>query len=663
MKRTVTASTTTTAAPLDKCLECKTRGPAAFLPCGHVVLCLFCADAALASMSPCCPTCQLRYVDFIAVPPTTPSKLAKLIAANLDEDSKPTRPRRKSNDFHNNTSNNNGTTSASAESDSQLPFHEQLRQSPTFAQARDLYARGMSLLGDGASACTTPVIERPPTADGLPPVIPPKSSEAFKLFVQSAGLGFPFSQFMVAIMLQGGIGCQANQELSLKWLKKAATGELALAMIQLAQMYNSGTGIYKDLHKMSRLYRKAATTERSFALASYGYCVLFGHGVEQDFELAREVLLAANNAGDRRKSLLYLGLIFFSGLGVPVSPKNAFEYFFLAASSGDSMAQHWLSRCYANGLGIKESQVDAAKWAQKAAMGGLAVAQHDIGCRYMAGTGVAEDVSLGFSWTEKAADQCHIGAVVSLAFYFANGQGTTKDEDGAAACQALARQLLEEAPHKLEMGECLEFGEGSDRNVDAAKVWYRDAALSSTYAEFALSRHGEASPRATGVKKNSTKKTEVAATEDSSSSNKSRSSLTMMRPRSKSASASKTAPAVVIVPLPAVTVSATLSDSLSSLTGTSSSKTIKPKVGKMRTRSISNGDMTEASFATLGKIAEDAEGEVRAGKDGKAAKRPKSVSVQFKRSASSEILKAFSSKKTRFVPLEISTNFAAVAIN
>ena len=671
MKRTISTSTTTTTTASSSsasttttspCLECRSRPARAFLPCGHISLCLQCGDHLLTTVSSC-PACQLRFVDFIVVPAQDPSKLVELIntaaaaAANTkkdNRDSPPPPPALKAGD-------SSSSTTSSTSSPADVPAHEQLLQSPAFAQARDLYAKGMELLGDGASACTTPVLEKP----HLPVEVPTtKAAEAFKVFVQSAGLGFPFSQFMVAIMLQNGVGCTANEELALKWLKKASAGDLALAQVQLAQMYSSGKGVYKDLAKMVKHYRKAAVTERAFALVSYGYCLLFGHGTDHDFEGAREVLLAACNAGDRAKAHFYLALIYFNGLGVPVSPKNGFEHFLLAAGEGDAPAQHWVSRCYASGTGTKESQAEAAKWAMKAAEKGHAGAQHSIGCRYMCGNSVTEDQALGMMWIEKSADQNYVGAVISLSFYFAHGLGTDKSEEDTEVCAAMAKELLEQPIHKLEMGECLEWGEGSDRNVESAKAWYRQASVSSQYAEFALIRHGEAG------KKKKSKKAELA---ESSTSN---TSLTMVRPRAKSASGnsarpdiSKLQPATSAAPVTDAAahtltstsaVSVPVASAAASVATTTSAKPEKEKKSsKLRRMSAGSSSNLNPLTSKTSDEGADATGE---------KKKKKIISIQFKRHASSEAIKKDDaggsgkdgSKKSRFVPLEVTTSTPAV---
>ena len=650
MKRSTSSSSMAT------CTECRTRPARAFLPCGHNPLCLNCADNLLTTMTPTCPTCQLRFIDYITVPlsasSAASSETAKLLQMVVSTKESPS---------SSSTSTASTPSSSSPVPHADLPPHEQVLQAPTYAQARDLYAKGMALLGDGASACSTPVLEKPAAIAGATgvPEVPTKAADAFKVFVQSAGLGFPFSQFMVAIMLQSGVGCTANEELALKWLKKASSGDLALAQVQLAQMYSSGKGVYKDLAKMVKLYRKAAVAERAFALVSFGYCLLFGHGVDQDFGAARELLLAACNAGDKAKANYYLALIYFNGLAVPVSPKNGFEYFLLAATNGSHpAAQHWVSRCFASGTGTNESQAEAAKWAMKAAERGHAAAQHDLGCRYMSGNGVPVDQKLGASWTEKAADQNNVGAIISLAFYFSQGQGTDQSEEDAEACRQLAKGLLDEPIHKLDMGECLEWGEGADRSVDSAKEWYRDASITSTHAEFALSRHGEESKRALR-KAQKQASAAAAATAAAAAGHPVPITVTMstgFRPRSKSAAmtrpdaatlSSASSPAVLATGSSPAPPSSSGKPTASSSSSLGSSPQKPKKLFRMRRSSAGH-----SSAPNLSEIREDISGE---GSDPTlparkfSFRKPRTLSFQFKRSPSTEALKNVAVvKKTRF---------------
>lgn len=83
--------------------------------------------------------------------------------------------------------------------------------------------------------------------------------EAFRLWRQLALEGDTRARFNVALMYETGVGVQADQTKSAKWLRDAATQGLAQAQASLAMKYAFGKGVpQSDREAVASLQRGAA---------------------------------------------------------------------------------------------------------------------------------------------------------------------------------------------------------------------------------------------------------------------------------------------------------------------------------------------------------------------------------------------------------------------
>ena len=84
--------------------------------------------------------------------------------------------------------------------------------------------------------------------------------------------------------------------------------------------------------------------------------------------------------------------------------KKAFRLLSSEAKEGNSESQYLLGTLYFDGLGVKSSPKDAVIWLKRAVDKHHAVAAHMLGKIYMSGTGVPTDVDKGVYYM-KLADQ------------------------------------------------------------------------------------------------------------------------------------------------------------------------------------------------------------------------------------------------------------------
>jgi TPR repeat protein len=100
-----------------------------------------------------------------------------------------------------------------------------------------------------------------------------------------------------------------------------------------------------------------------------------------------------------------LGMMFYTGRGLPKDDSKAAYWFQNAAEQGSDFAQNNLGVMYYEGQGVRKDYAKALYWYQKSAAQGNAFAQYNIGELYEKGQGVAKDKTQATYWYQKAADQ------------------------------------------------------------------------------------------------------------------------------------------------------------------------------------------------------------------------------------------------------------------
>jgi len=173
-----------------------------------------------------------------------------------------------------------------------------------------------------------------------------------------------------------------------------------------------------------------------------------------------------------------LAKLYMNGQGAPKSPKQAAEWYALAAKGGSREAQSNLGKMYFNGVGVPQDFKAARKWLELAANDGEALVllgriysdglgtDRDyskaidafrradergtdtkiiIGILYsQGGFGVEKNFTQAKKWLEMAANQKNALAQCALGFvYFEGGHGLKKDLDKAKKCINAAKPVLE----------------------------------------------------------------------------------------------------------------------------------------------------------------------------------------------------------------------------
>jgi len=205
--------------------------------------------------------------------------------------------------------------------------------------------------------------------------------------------------------------------------------------------------VAKDETEAVKWYRKAAEQNHAVAQHNMGCCYAWGQGVDKNYvEAVRWFRKAAgqNYAPAQRD----LGVSYLEGHGVAKDYVEAVKWYRKAAEQSDAAAQTSLGYCYAGGQGVTKDEVEAVKWYRRAAEQNEAVAQYDLGNCYVKGQGLAKDYVEAVKWFRKAAEQGDTDAQTILGSCFVLGQGVAKDYEEGYKWMLLAAAQGDESAKK-----------------------------------------------------------------------------------------------------------------------------------------------------------------------------------------------------------------------
>lgn len=204
------------------------------------------------------------------------------------------------------------------------------------------------------------------------------------------------------------------------WFAKAAEAGNAQAMTELVRLYETGSGVSRDMAKADEWRNRATARSDAVKLERVWKMALAGStrwmkagsppGTVGAFrpgnpggvpELAALTRAAENGDGQAQT---VLAALLATGDGLARDDAAAIGWFEKAADSGDGTALAVLGELTALGWGgLKKDEAAAARLMEKAALDGVVFAQAQWGSMLMEGKGVKKDPAKGLSWLVKAA--------------------------------------------------------------------------------------------------------------------------------------------------------------------------------------------------------------------------------------------------------------------
>lgn len=194
------------------------------------------------------------------------------------------------------------------------------------------------------------------------------------------------------------------------------------------RMYENGIRAYeiKNYTEAAKWFRLAAEQGYAKAQSNIGVMYYTGQGVPKNYsEAVKWFRLAAGQGHDYAQ--LSLGLMYNNGQGVPKNITEAAKLYRVAAEHGNAPAQFALGWMYANGNGVPSDNAEAVKWFRLAADQGNAFAQFSLGVMYNSGQGVQKNYADALKWFHLSAEQGEARAQAGLGAMYGLGQGVTKN--------------------------------------------------------------------------------------------------------------------------------------------------------------------------------------------------------------------------------------------
>jgi len=118
---------------------------------------------------------------------------------------------------------------------------------------------------------------------------------AYKLFLQSANMGYARAQYNMGVLYPKVIPIKQNKQKSLKWLEMASQQNLPEAIYMLGRLYEEGREIKKDIKKALGYYVRAADLGEKRALERIKKEPL----LKKDLKLRKKGLVATKKSNHR----------------------------------------------------------------------------------------------------------------------------------------------------------------------------------------------------------------------------------------------------------------------------------------------------------------------------------------------------------------------------
>lgn len=217
--------------------------------------------------------------------------------------------------------------------------------------------------------------------------VPKDVKKAFELMKSAADQGYPDAMGGLGYFYSVGVAVKKDDPQAAEWFRKGAEKGSAKAQLNLAKMLlagNAGASVSgeRDPVKLRdeglQWLKKAADQELPEAALAYGSILYFGdQGVTKDYGKAASYLKVAAEAGNPDARNL-LGNQYELGLGVPVDPAAAEQWFRKAALQGQVKAQSNLGRILGPLGETRETRIEALAWLMIASGQGEVTAEKSL---------------------------------------------------------------------------------------------------------------------------------------------------------------------------------------------------------------------------------------------------------------------------------------------
>lgn len=156
-------------------------------------------------------------------------------------------------------------------------------------------------------------------------------AEAIKL---SAQAGFADAQAIYGQMLLDGDGVDSDPVQAIRWFRKAAGQDHAMAINMIGRCYDLGWGVEVDKARAAQWFKAAADRGLDWGQYNLATLLALGQGIAEDRMAALELFRKAAAQGNA-KALNFIGSFYEDGWVVDRDMETAAHYYAEAAQGGD----------------------------------------------------------------------------------------------------------------------------------------------------------------------------------------------------------------------------------------------------------------------------------------------------------------------------------------
>ncbi|MBS1169899.1 MAG: hcpD 1 [Burkholderiaceae bacterium] len=254
---------------------------------------------------------------------------------------------------------------------------------------------------------------------------------------------------------------------------------------RLQTMENSGQAPTGYTQAAERI-RALAETGHPTAIFHMGKMHVLGLGMKQDMQEAESWYRRGIAAGELR-SHCNLGWIYLYGFGnIPEDKDEAFRLLSIGAEGGVHVAKASVGLMLLAGEGCEADPARGLALLEESYNEGYNNAGNQIADAYFLGKHVPQDLELAHEWLTKVADRGDERSMAILGHYLVSGShGKTDVARGLQLLHnAMASGFL---PAYQWIGNLYRDGQGVDRNLQTALIWYeKGAAAGNTSCDTAI---------------------------------------------------------------------------------------------------------------------------------------------------------------------------------
>ncbi|QWD95415.1 sel1 repeat family protein [Polynucleobacter sp. MG-Unter2-18] len=197
--------------------------------------------------------------------------------------------------------------------------------------------------------------------------VPKDEQKAIELLKKAAEMGEPSAQAVMGIFISGGVhGFTQDQTEALHWFMKAAQGGSAHGQLRLADAYIAGELIQPNYEKAFEYYKKAADQDMLAACERLGIFYQTDAYNEKNAAEAFKWNMKGATLGSP-KCAYFAGAALLFGDGVELNYEHARTVLEVAAESDYADAQYLYGMMLDRALGGDRDQLKAIEWLGKSA--------------------------------------------------------------------------------------------------------------------------------------------------------------------------------------------------------------------------------------------------------------------------------------------------------